>query len=150
MNLGILFYYKYIGFLFFNFNEILGTTFVLPKIILPLGISFFTFTQLAFLVDVYKGEAKEYHFIHYVLFVTYFPHLIAGPILDHQQMMPQFSDKKICKFDINNFTLGIILFTIGLSKKVLLADRMGPLATPVFDSPINAPELSALNCMRLR
>jgi alginate O-acetyltransferase complex protein AlgI len=140
LDLGILFYYKYIGFFFFNWNWIFGTTFSIQELILPLGISFFTFTQLAFLVDVYKGEAKEYNFIHYVLFVTYFPHLIAGPILHHQQMMPQFADKNACRLDITNLTSGIVLFVIGLSKKVLLADSLGAIATPLFDSPVCAPE----------
>jgi alginate O-acetyltransferase complex protein AlgI len=139
-NFGLLFYYKYLGFFFFNCNWLFGTTFSITEIFLPLGISFFTFTQLAFLVDVYKGEAKEYNFIHYVLFVTYFPHLIAGPILHHQQMMPQFADKKIYVFNINNLTSGTVLFVIGLSKKVLLADKLGFIAGPIFDSPVNIPE----------
>jgi alginate O-acetyltransferase complex protein AlgI len=133
-DLGLLFYYKYIGFFLSNVNSVFGTTLPVLDIILPVGISFFTFTQLAFLVDVYKGYAKEYNFIHYVLFVTYFPHLVAGPILHHQQMMPQFSDKKTLKFDINNLVQGIVLFVIGLSKKVLIADKLGGISESVFDN----------------
>lgn len=133
-DLGLLFYYKYIEFFLCNFNLVFGTELPVLQVMLPIGISFFTFTQLAFLVDVYKGHAKEYNFVHYILFVTYFPHLVAGPILHHAQMMPQFSNKKTYVFDANNLAIGIFLFIIGLSKKVLLADRLGAIATPLFDS----------------
>jgi len=89
-NLVLLGYFKYANFLIDNINAAFNVGYVLPPILLPLGISFFTFTQIAYLVDSYRGEAKEYNFLNYVLFVTFFPHLIAGPILHHREMMSQF------------------------------------------------------------
>ena len=89
-NLALLGYYKYADFFIGTANTFLGTRWELLRIVLPLGISFFTFTQIAFLVDAYRGLAKEYRFTNYVLFVTYFPHLVAGPVLHHKEMMPQF------------------------------------------------------------
>ena len=97
-NIALLAYYKYANFFLGNINVMLDTTWNLEKIILPLGISFFTFTQISFLVDAYSGEVREYNFIHYSLFVTYFPHLIAGPILHHKEMMPQFARSETYKF----------------------------------------------------
>jgi len=93
-DLALLAYYKYANFFLTNANQLLGTQWHLEDVILPLGISFFTFTQIAFLVDAYRGEVKERNFIHYGLFVTYFPHLIAGPVLHHKEMMPQFAQAK--------------------------------------------------------
>src|SRR4030067_100349 len=85
--------------------------------ILPLGISFFTFTQISFLVDTYEGKVKEYNFLHYLLFVTYFPHLIAGPVLHHKEMMPQFAKPATYRFNYENLSVGLIIFFIGLLKK---------------------------------
>ena len=90
-DLGFLAYYKYANFFVANVSSLLNNGWHVDPVILPLGISFFTFTQIAFLVDAYRGEVKESSFIHYGLFVTYFPHLIAGPVLHHKEMMPQFS-----------------------------------------------------------
>lgn len=131
-NLVLLGFYKYANFFIDTSNSLSGGTFPLVDIILPLGISFFTFTQIAFLVDVYRGEAHEYNFIHYLLFVTYFPHLIAGPVLHHAQMMPQFAKKKTYQLQLDNVALGLSIFTIGLAKKVLLADNFAVYAEPVF------------------
>jgi alginate O-acetyltransferase complex protein AlgI len=103
-------------------------------ILLPVGISFFTFTQIAFLVDVYRGLAKETRFMHYLLFVTWFPHLIAGPVLHHSQMMPQFKAATTYRPNIESITVGITFFTIGLFKKVVLADEFALIANPLFDS----------------
>ena len=89
-NLALLGYYKYAIFFVSTAQKLMGHSSPLPEIVLPLGISFFTFTQIAFLVDAHRGLAREYNFTHYTLFVTYFPHLIAGPILHHREMMPQF------------------------------------------------------------
>src|SRR5205814_1799687 len=91
INLGVLAVFKYSNFFISTVNSLAGTRFGLTGIILPLGISFFTFTQIAFLVDVYRGIAHEFDFTRYLLFVTYFPHLIAGPVLHHRRMMPQFA-----------------------------------------------------------
>lgn len=132
-NLGLLGYFKYANFFISSASAVLGTHWTLTDIVLPLGISFFTFTQIAFLVDVYRGIVKEYNFIHYVLFVTYFPHLIAGPVLHHKQMMPQFSASGTYRVNVKHLATGLTIFTIGLAKKVFLADSFSGYATPVFD-----------------
>ena len=133
VNLVLLAYYKYTNFFISNLNSMAGTNWSLGAIILPLGISFFTFTQIAFLVDTYQGKVKEYNFIHYALFVTYFPHLLAGPVLHHQEMMPQFQRHKNYHLDWDNFATGLLLFTLGLCKKTLLADSFVPYANAIFD-----------------
>lgn len=99
-NILLLGYYKYANFFIDNVNAIFRSDINMQKIILPLGISFFTFTQISYLVDEYKKEAKEYNFINYMLFVTFFPHLIAGPILHHKEIIPQFSEKRRKFFNI--------------------------------------------------
>jgi alginate O-acetyltransferase complex protein AlgI len=136
-NLLLLSYYKYAQFFLTTFDHLLGANWSLGHIILPLGISFFTFTQIAFLVDTYRGKAQEYNFIHYLLFVTYFPHLIAGPILHHAQMMPQFALKQTYRLNWNNVAIGITFFTLGLAKKVLLADMFAGTASSIFQAATN-------------
>ncbi len=111
--------------------------------LLPLGISFFTFTQIAFLVDTRRRNAKERGFLEYVLFVTFFPHLIAGPILHHREMMSQFADKKSYRFRWDNITIGISIFILGLTKKVLLADQLAPIANDVFKHTADKHPLEA-------
>lgn len=132
-DLGILAYYKYANFFIANISHLAGGDFAALDIILPIGVSFFTFTQIAFLVDAYRGIAREYNFIHYLLFVTYFPHLIAGPVLHHKQMMPQFAEQKTYAPSLENINIGLTIFVIGLAKKVLLADQFALYATPIFD-----------------
>ncbi|MDD4915235.1 MAG: MBOAT family protein [Methylococcales bacterium] len=132
-NLSLLGYFKYANFFVENLNAIVNQGWHIETIILPLGISFFTFTQIAFLVDAYRGEVKEANFIHYGLFVTYFPHLIAGPVLHHKDMMPQFARHDVCNINWDNISLGVIVFVLGLAKKVLIADELGDYATPVFN-----------------
>lgn len=121
-NLSLLGYFKYTDFFISNVNFLLNTNYNLLHIILPLGISFFTFTQIAYLVDSYKKEVQEIDYLNYTLFVTFFPHLLAGPILHHKEMMPQFdmNQKKIINY--KNLSLGLFLFAIGLFKKVVIAD----------------------------
>jgi D-alanyl-lipoteichoic acid acyltransferase DltB (MBOAT superfamily) len=102
--------------------------------VLPLGISFFTFTQIAFLVDASRGLVREFNFIHYVLFVTYFPHLIAGPVLHHKEMMPQFDKPQTYRLNYECLAVGLTIFSIGLSKKIMLADDMIKYVKPVFDA----------------
>ena len=131
-NLALLCYYKYANFFLASANSLTGGNLSLGDIILPLGISFFTFTQIAFLVDTYQGKVKEYNFIHYLLFVTYFPHLIAGPVLHHKEMMPQFTHTSTYRFNWEHVSVGLTVFTLGLAKKVLLADSLGEFATPIF------------------
>jgi len=131
-DLALLGYFKYANFFIDSFNSALGTSWGFAEILLPLGISFFTFTQIAFLVDAARGEAKEFDFIHYSLFVTYFPHLIAGPVLHHKEMMPQFGQATTYRFSHEFFTVGLTIFALGLFKKVVLADGVAPYAAPVF------------------
>ena len=133
-NLALLAYYKYANFFVGNLDLLLGADWNFANIILPLGISFFTFTQIAYLVDTYQGKVKEYNFIHYLLFVTYFPHLIAGPILHHKEMMPQFAHKSTYRFNPDNFTLGVTIFVLGLAKKLLFADSLAEFPGPIFAS----------------
>ncbi len=109
------------------------------KLTLPLGISFFTFTQIAFLVDVYRGTAREYNLLHYCLFVTYFPHLIAGPILHHSEMMPQFASPAAQRPDWQSIHNGICLIALGLLKKVALADSLAVIANEGFNNASTLP-----------
>lgn len=133
-NISLLVYYKYLGFLIENINGFSNHKLPVPDIILPLGISFFTFTQIAFLIDTYQGLAKEFKTFHYTLFVTYFPHLIAGPVLHHKEMMPQFSNSATYHFNWENMATGFSIFFIGLFKKLILADDIAGYAKPVFDA----------------
>lgn len=133
VNLGLLAYYKYAGFLVTNLASMIGADWPPTHIELPIGISFFTFTQIAFLADAYQKGTREYAFSHYGLFVTYFPHLVAGPVLHHAQMMPQFRDTTTHRFNSGNFVGGLIIFMIGLFKKVVLADGIAPYADTVFN-----------------
>lgn len=141
-NLAALAYYKYANFFVINLNSLPGINLEWAEVILPIGISFFTFTQIAFLVDVYKGLASEYRFVHYALFVTYFPHLIAGPILHHKEMMPQFSNPATYRIDTAMLATGISWFTIGLAKKVLLADNLAGFVDPIFNAADGGMALS--------
>jgi alginate O-acetyltransferase complex protein AlgI len=139
-NLALLGYFKYADFTLSSINFIAHTAFPILKIVLPIGISFFTFTQIAFLVDTARGEVREYRFIHFLLFVTYFPHLIAGPVLHHKEMMPQFSDDRTYRISAENWAVGLSIFIIGLAKKVLIADNLADYANMVFDQA-GAPSL---------
>lgn len=132
-DLGLLAYFKYADFFVFSINAIAHAELPALNIILPIGISFFTFTQIAFLVDTYQGKVHEYRFVHYLLFVTYFPHLIAGPVLHHKEMMPQFDEDASYRFSSRNIAVGLAIFAIGLAKKVLIADNLAPHATFFFD-----------------
>jgi alginate O-acetyltransferase complex protein AlgI len=140
-NLGLLGVYKYTDFVLGASNAFLGTAVPMFEIVLPLGISFFTFTQIAFLVDVHRALAEEYDPVHYVLFVTYFPHLIAGPLLHHKEMMPQFNRMETYRVHAENVAIGLTVFTVGLAKKVLLADNFARFAEPVFNVAHNGAEL---------
>jgi alginate O-acetyltransferase complex protein AlgI len=131
-NLLVLAYYKYANFFIANVNGLAGTHWSVGSVILPLGISFFTFTQIAFLVDTYRGHVHEYRFVHYALFVTYFPHLIAGPVLHHKEMMPQFARGATYQISAANLSVGLSIFAIGLAKKALLADGIAPYADQGF------------------
>lgn len=134
INLLLLGYFKYANFFIASTNQVFGEHLPALNIILPLGISFFTFTQIAFLVDVYRGVAREANFIHYLLFVSYFPHLIAGPVLHHRQMMPQFANPATYRINAEHVAVGLTIFVLGLSKKVLIADYLADYATPIFNA----------------
>jgi D-alanyl-lipoteichoic acid acyltransferase DltB (MBOAT superfamily) len=132
-NLLLLGYFKYTDFFLSNINSVLGTNYPLPHILLPLAISFFTFTQIVYLVDSYRGETAEYDLLNYSLFVTFFPHLIAGPIVHHRQIMPQFSSRWTLTRRYPNILKGMCIFSIGLFKKVVIADSFAIWATAGFD-----------------
>ncbi|HEV7635928.1 MAG TPA: MBOAT family protein [Bradyrhizobium sp.] len=130
-DLLVLGYFKYAGFLAANLNAVFSTGLTVD-ILLPVGISFYTFTQVAFLVDAYRGNVAHYALPHYALFVTYFPHLIAGPILHHKDMIPQFERAEAKRPDAHLILCGLIIFAIGLFKKTCLADGIQPLVAPAF------------------
>lgn len=136
INLSALGYYKYSNFFIENINNLTNLEVAFKNIILPLGISFYTFTQIAFLVDSYKGKAKEYDFVNYALFVTFFPHLIAGPILHHKEMMSQFKSKWNLAIRYRNIFMGIFIFSIGLFKKVVIADNFAIFADAGFSGGV--------------
>jgi len=131
-DLGLLAYFKYANFFVANLDALLGTHWGPLKVILPIGISFYTFTQIAYLVDTWARKVNEARPIHYGLFVTYFPHLVAGPVLHHAQMMPQFADAAVYRFDAARFFGGLCIFALGLFKKVVIADGIAPYADAVF------------------
>jgi D-alanyl-lipoteichoic acid acyltransferase DltB (MBOAT superfamily) len=134
-NILLLGYFKYSDFFIANINALMGSDFNLLHLVLPLAISFFTFQQIAYLVDSYKGRVKEHHFLNYALFVTFFPQLIAGPIVHHKQMMPQFSLNDNRALNYENIAKGIFIFSIGLFKKVVIADTFALWANYGFSDP---------------
>ena len=123
-NLALLFYFKYLGFFVDNINALVGTSLSAREILMPIGISFFTFGQISFIVDRANGEAPHYSFIDYALYTVYFPKLIQGPIAFHKEMIDQFGQKSLRRFDTDTFAKGIMSFIIGLGKKVILADTL--------------------------
>ncbi len=127
-NLLLLGYYKYADFFITNFNVVFDSDFNLINIILPLGISFFTFQQIAYLVDSYKGIVKEFDFLNYSLFVSFFPQIINGPIVHHKELMPQFLDPARAYINFNNIAKGIFVFNMGLAKKIIIADTFGEIS----------------------
>ncbi|MEZ5480833.1 MAG: MBOAT family protein [Porticoccaceae bacterium] len=133
-NLAALFYFKYADFFLTTISNLTDAIHTPLNIILPLAISFFTFQQIAYLVDAFKGEVKEYNFSHYCLFVTFFPQLIAGPIVHHKEMLPQFFNHIPLKNLAENLAVGSGIFAIGLFKKVVMADGVAVYSTPVFDA----------------
>ncbi len=138
LNLGALGWFKYANFFVDNLNAAVGFDWHLQTIILPLGISFFTFQQIAYLVDASRGLTREYRFLDYALFVSFFPQLIAGPIVHHKEMMPQFARESTYRFDPLNLATGLSIFAFGLFKKVIIADTLGAYATGVFQ-PVAEP-----------
>ena len=149
VNIGSLFFFKYFDFFIGNVNAIFKTDFPFLHIALPLGISFFTFQQLSYVIDSYKGDEniKKYNFFDYALFVTYFPQLIAGPIVTHDEMVPQFADLSKKKFNSDNFAKGLYAFAFGLGKKVIIADSFGLLVDTAFADVSNLGMVNAILVM---
>ena len=131
-NLAALGWFKYANFLLDSVNGVSDTGLRLAAVVLPIGISFFTFQQIAYLVDAHRGETKEYDLVDYALFVTFFPQLIAGPIVHHREMLPQFTRKGEGLLRSRDVAVGITILVMGLFKKVVLADGAALYATPVF------------------
>jgi len=142
-NLSMLGYFKYTDFFIENFNGIFSSEVPLLHLALPLAISFFTFQQIAYLVDSYRKETKEYDFLNYSIFVTFFPQLIAGPIVHHKEMMPQFTKAKNKLKNYANITTGLFIFSIGFFKKVVIADTFAIWATKGFDESVSLDMLAA-------
>lgn len=134
-NLGLIAYYKYSHFFLSSLNQVFKTDFDIPVMVLPLAISFYTFTQIAYLVDVYRGETqnRRYNLLNYSFFITFFPHLIAGPVVRHNEIIPQLRQLKTFVFSHKNFALGLSLFCLGLAKKVLIADNISPWVAGLFN-----------------
>ncbi len=124
LNIFFLGYYKYTNFFLENINLILSNQVSIVEIILPIGISFFTFQLLAYLLDSYQGKTKDYKFLDYLLFITFFPQLIVGPIVHHSEVVDQFESEDKKKLDYNNISLGFFLFFMGAAKKLILADSL--------------------------
>ncbi len=129
VNIAVLFYFKYIDFFIVNVNDLTGGQLNLLNVVLPLGVSFFTFQQIAYLVDSFNGKRGHYRFPNYCLFITFFPHLIAGPIVHHGVLLPQLEDNTNARLDFSNFSKGIFLFNIGLAKKVIIADTVASIVS---------------------
>ncbi|MCU0762307.1 MAG: MBOAT family protein [Hydrogenophaga sp.] len=132
-NVALLGYFKYINFLVDNLSALGGWSLDWPQVVLPLAISFFTFQQIAYLVDSHRGHTREYDFLRYALFVCFFPQLIAGPIVHHHEMMPQFAQRRNWVPRHRNLLAGLCLFAVGLFKKVVIADTFAPWADRGFD-----------------
>lgn len=140
-NVALLGYFKYTDFFIENFNWALNKDVDLLHLALPLAISYFTFQQIAFLVDNYRGEVKEFSFLNYSLFITFFPQLLMGPIVHHKEMMPQFALKWRSILRWENISLGLFIFAIGLAKKTLIGDPLTDYAQYAFD---NAQKLTMI------
>jgi alginate O-acetyltransferase complex protein AlgI len=131
LNLAVLCYFKYTNFIFDSLNTLTGAPLPFVNIILPLGISFFTFQQIAYLVDVMRGAKVEHDIVSYTLFVSFFPHLIAGPLVHHAEMIPQFKRGRTGRSSVLA-ARGLAIFAAGLFKKVVIADNLAQFVSPVF------------------
>jgi D-alanyl-lipoteichoic acid acyltransferase DltB (MBOAT superfamily) len=148
INLALLGYYKYANFFIDNVNRLFDAGMFLEPILLPLALSFFTFQQISYLVDAYQHKTREGNFLHYCLFVTFFPQLIAGPIVHHRDMLPQFAQKAIYRINPSYLAVGITIFIIGLFKKVVVADSLAAYATMAFGAAANGIVLTLFEAWR--
>ena len=146
-NLGLLFYFKYFNFFLDNMNRFAGTDFVMKNIVMPLGISFFTFQQLSFLVDSYKGDMQRYGFLEYAVFVSFFPQLVAGPIVLHQEMIPQFRDISNKSIKYENLIQGLEYLILGFAKKVIVADCFARICDAGYERLMELNSFSAFLVM---
>jgi len=144
-NLASLAYFKYANFFVENVNAGFGTQWNIGDIILPLAISFYTFTQIAYLVDAWRGEAKEYSFMHYCLFVCFFPHLIAGPLMHHQEIIPQFAKLRRRDELWPDIAVGLTIMAVGMFKKVVLADSLAQYVDPLFDAAARGEPINTID-----
>ncbi len=142
VNLGVLGYFKYADFFVANANAVFGTDWPLLRVVLPLGISFYTFQKVGFLVDSYRGLTRGCSFADYCLFVSFFPQLVAGPIVHHSELIPQFQRQENRGCDAGTLAQGVALFTLGLAKKVLVADSLSAPVGHVFSAVAAGKELS--------
>jgi alginate O-acetyltransferase complex protein AlgI len=138
-DLFLLAIFKYAGFAVDTANWVTGSHLARPMVELPIGISFYTFTQIAYLADTYRRQVSDHNPLRYALFVTYFPHLIAGPIIHHRPVMQQLADPKIARLGAENWIIGLSFFSIGMAKKMLLADPLGTIASPLFAAAPTSP-----------
>ena len=143
LNIGILFYFKYYDFFIENINAIFKTDLALLHLVLPLGISFYTFQQLSYVIDSYKGECSSYSFLEYAAYVSFFPQLIAGPIVYHNELIPQFRNLQNRKPDFENLSRGLYAFALGLAKKVLIADTFSKIVNIGYGNigELNSPSV---------
>lgn len=145
LNLGTLCYYKYTHFFLENVNTFFHTNFVYKNVLIPLGISFFIFQKIAYLMDCYHGKIKKnYSFLEFLLFVMYFPQLVSGPIVHHYELIPQFHKKEAFQFNPSHLTSGVMLFVIGLFKKMMIADNIGEWVNTSFETLATGKALSCL------
>lgn len=147
VNIGILFYFKYYDFFMENVNTVFKTDFKLLGLMLPLGISFYTFQQLSYIIDSYRGECESYSFLEYASYVSFFPQLIAGPIVYHSELIPAFRDKVNHKPNYENLSRGIYAFALGLAKKVLLADTFSKIVAIGYDNIGGLNAISVITVM---
>ena len=139
LNVGLLGYFKYRNFFAENVNGITGGDLPIVSLVLPLAISFHTFQQIAYLVDSWRCKVSQPSIADYGLFVLFFPQLIAGPIVHHWQLLPQFRDQRLYRFDYTSFAAGITFFAFGLAKKLLIADPLATVADPIFNGAVGSP-----------
>lgn len=144
LNIAVLFFYKYFDFMVMNINTFFGTDYIYMNLILPLGISFFTFQQMSYLIDSYKKTVPDYSLVDYSLFVTFFPQLIAGPIVLHDEVVPQFADINRKKLNFENIAKGLMAFSFGLAKKIIIADNFGKIVDFCYSSVSGLSSVEAL------
>lgn len=146
-NLGVLFYFKYYDFFIENVNAALKTEFTLLELMLPLGISFYTFQQLSYVIDYYRGDCEKYSLLEYAMYVSFFPQLIAGPIVYHDELIPQLRKEENRRLNYENLSKGIYAFALGFAKKVLIADTFSRIVNIGYGRVADLNTISAILVM---